>query len=1292
MAEPTRGTGVTLYNRFAELMLVVGLDENTGLVSLRKETDSEEGDDLFNTLFDDEFEAQVLAAISASKALVFLPFIVEDPTYPPSPESLATMSSFQTLRSKSEESVRPRYARSVQTYRTAPINPAVLKQHLNSESPNSSAKSVTELPLSKEAIEAITTFCFPDNAHVYADKPDNSVHFLVLTDVSGSKTYACCLTFYKPYTLTKERNGTLVYTLTDFNQSAHSSPDSTHCFMPQCCVLVSKYPYFYAMKECLSCMISHVERDLEEMYQFLKDFTYTMTMAPVPPAGNVIVEMSVYNLSVSLFPPETPEKPVLDLPLHLVFLCFPIDELLKIFTAILCEERLVFVSSNYALLTIVMESLLYYILPFNWRFTYVPILSASSLELLDAPGTFMMGCNSRHLNEVQRVEGLIVVNIEEGTVSINTRRGLTPPSSLTSSSSQQDLVINEDAAPLIPSLPAGPVNIFKNICKRSKFQMELSDVQRPFYYDIEEERALRMKKCLQFNTEISFAFLEMMVNLFRGTLSYLRIELRRFNKQLFMESIPECDKPFYEKVLSTDMFKQFLEDRLNEKIDYWSDHESRTRPYTKTANGNLDLMIPGQRHQKKPDRRQMSITTFSSLSPRVFEVFRLPGLNDSVTYIKNAIIMLNKTIEECRNLHYRSSYIYLRGMFHAAEDNVESALDDLLSLHTHNARLLPIRLVCKLLQSFPEADREELLTRKGTTHLSELVHDLEHERSTPGRRIMDNISIPDCDLNLEDFVETVSLLDMATDYDTIQRLFLALCQPHRPTHVEKYTFDVLRLSYEENQAQCKALALSDGCLQVNEVILRVSSLIKTDFGMGRIVLTDKRLFFIKDVSNTYREIVKLRYIAKLEKVQYHSFLMAVDALVITDLANRVKFTAWLKNDRNLWCVLIEEMRAGKIVAEATKDFTAIGQAVQNVLLLDAIIRSGQDECVTHYGQVNVAVETLCFFTAYMADDRHNLPKDTVSALQHRVDPNIGQRERKTVEVMLYTSDSNNSNSPRLWCGMGDGKVRVFDATNWTLERSFVQTKHTVSALISVGDTQVWAGSHGIFIIETETVSCNNTLTDHPDLVVDIVLANQGRHAYSASVDGTIIRWELQTLRAVKKIQLSETQSLRSIKLYDNKLWCGTWPHIIALDMEGNRLQTFTHMPDNNTGKLLELDCFEVFNDEIWAGCRRESQVVIWDEKTTRKKEILRPDCRGVSVILLFGDKVWVGTKDGTIFIYNAINKQLWKTIKAHDDAVRSLCAAESRYIMSGAGSKDGKIAIWSPNVEISDTECGLNSD
>ena len=59
-------------------------------------------------------------------------------------------------------------------------------------------------------------------------------------------------------------------------------------------------------------------------------------------------------------------------------------------------------------------------------------------------------------------------------------------------------------------------------------------------------------------------------------------------------------------------------------------------------------------------------------------------------------------------------------------------------------------------------------------------------------------------------------------------------------------------------------------------------------------------------------------------------------------------------------------------------------------------------------------------------------------------------------------------------------------------------------------------------------------------------------------------------------------------------------------------------------------------------------------------------------------QIWVGTKDGTIFIYMASSRRLWKTIKAHEDSVRALCAAESRYVMTGAGSKDGKVAIWSP--------------
>lgn len=333
---------------------------------------------------------------------------------------------------------------------------------------------------------------------------------------------------------------------------------------------------------------------------------------------------------------------------------------------------------------------------------------------------------------------------------------------------------------------------------------------------------------------------------------------------------------------------------------------------------------------------------------------------------------------------------------------------------------------------------------------------------------------------------------------------------------------------------------------------------------------------------------------------------------------------------------------------------------------------------------------MCFFTDYVADNRHRLPKDTTDSLQHRVDPNVGQRERKTVEVLLYTSGSANTENgslgtgpvpPRLWCGMGDGKVKVFDATLWTLEKTFVQTKGQVACLAAVGEFQVWAGAQGIFIIDTVTITSNKTLTEHQDLVSDICVSENGRYAFSASVDGSIIKWEVQTLSILSNFSLGPGCFIRSLQLHDHHLWCGTWESIVVVDLDGSHQHTFQHHPRHTAGQKTEqLDCFIVTSDEIWAGCRRQGQIVVWDKKSTQFKASYNVECRGISIMRHIDDKVWVGTKDGTIFIYKLGTGKLWKTIKAHEDAVRALCAADDRYVMSGAGSKDGKVAIWSPNA------------
>jgi len=56
-----------------------------------------------------------------------------------------------------------------------------------------------------------------------------------------------------------------------------------------------------------------------------------------------------------IFPSDKVDKPVTDIPLHLVFLSFADNEILKILSAFFMEERIVFLSSSYALLTVIIE-------------------------------------------------------------------------------------------------------------------------------------------------------------------------------------------------------------------------------------------------------------------------------------------------------------------------------------------------------------------------------------------------------------------------------------------------------------------------------------------------------------------------------------------------------------------------------------------------------------------------------------------------------------------------------------------------------------------------------------------------------------------------------------------------------------------------------------------------------------------------------------------------------------------------------------------------------------------------
>ncbi|OWF38493.1 DENN domain-containing protein 3-like [Mizuhopecten yessoensis] len=1272
---------VRIHNSLAELFILVGLDDNTTLIPAHK---SDSGnDDILENLYMQDYEPQVLTALSATTMMHFFPFPRQDMEYP----SINLKEAFYCSNTDSSSSQSGRFfkrnAQQGKQLRTQSVSPASVTRLMSIRWPQGGGRTMNaahsqcsfsnlDFPVSEEVIKSITTFCFPDNMKIYATEPESFAHFLVLTDMSGVKSYATCLTFCRPFIVEKDDQDYVYMTLDTTNEPLTAG--QYRSFIPHCGIFISKFPYFSTTKDIMSYMVSLITKKPDDMLAYIKEFSHTLTLTPVPPAGPVAVEICCDKQTFTIYPPEKADKPVINIPLHLVFISFHDDQILQVLAALFMEERIVFLSSSYALLTTISESFLSFLLPFRWRFTYVPVLSLKALDLLDAPGTFIMGCHLKHRSLVEQVEGLVVVNIDEGTVVVN-------PTHMTSDLHH------------IPAIPEEPATSFRKVCKRARVFFELEDVQRPTCHDVSEEKKIQETRIRRLNRVIEDGCLELMVNLFRGVVLEVRPEHHSFNKQLFVESQGKNaeDKLFYEEVLKKDMFKSFLDDRLQEKTDYWTEFERKTRQFIKQASvGHIRI---SNVHPRKPLIKQVSLSRIhENPYEKPLVIVRLSQNNSSSRYVTSCITSLKMTFKTSMAYQERASYLYLTAVFKFAEHDHIGALKDIITLAAIDWNLLPKKLVHEIHNLLTAQEKQTLENVQGYTNIIETLKEENQSMDSTIRRYHnhnDIINIPDYDLPFEMFRKYVSLYEMTQDSDTIQRLFHALNGMAPKTHLDHETFQAFCLCWQENHEQCITV-MEERNLQINESVLKVSSLCKTDFGTGRVVLTDKRLLFMRDASKKLKEIVKLRDIQLLEKVQLHSFLSNADALRIhrrvSGKVEQDKFTVWLKDERNHFTLLIQEMWAGKVISEATKDIVVVQQAAQNVLLVDTTIRSGEVESCSHNATVESSADNLCCYIRAMERGEHLLSVATKEALQNKLDPNFGEPERTSIQALLYTpGDTETHLSPKLWCGLVNAKIRVFDGISWTLEKEFVQAKKSLSCLTAVGKKQVWVGSFEICIIETETIQSKCILSDHREFVIDIIAVDDSRYVYSASVNGVIIRWYVKGLTVANRIALdmSGGETLRRLQYAQGFLWCGVWKSIWQISKAGEVLAKFSFDVPKSviTVQPVEMECFHIMpNGQIWAGCRRDGTIAILDANNGGKIiEIIKlQSTRGISIMVKLKNRMWVGTKSGIIYVVDIETRKTNKHLKAHCDAVRALCCAEERYIISGAGSSDGKIAIWSP--------------
>ncbi|XP_069882024.1 DENN domain-containing protein 3-like isoform X1 [Dipodomys merriami] len=1161
---------------------------------------------------------------------------------------------------------------------------------------------------------ALPQLCFPGGVCAAWEPKEDHVHFLVLTDVCGNRTYGVVAQYHRPL-----HDEYCFYSGKTHWELSRPSAGTAGCFVPFAVCVVSRFPYYNALKDCLSCLLTHLKlcKDFE-VDNHIKDFAARLSLIPSPPPGPLHLMFNMKPLQV-VFPSRVdPESPIVDLDLHLPLLCFRPEKVLQILTCILTEQRIVFFSSDWALLTLVAECFMVYLHPLQWQHTFVPILSRQMLDFVMAPTSFLMGCHLDHFEEVSKeADGLVLIDIDRGSVTCpefpNNNLGT-------------------------PEVPLAAAQEFIQRVQSLQLHRELHLAHLSSSTDLNEGRARRRAWQQTLNCRVQQITLHLLVSIFREVKNHLNYEHRVFNSEEFLKTRAAGDQPFYRQVLDTYMFHSFLKARLSRTMDAFArmdrdtqseeDRENgmlisprrptvekmalRKPPALPLAHRRMVVSMPNLQDIALPELppRNLSLRVMGSshcqssslalnVAPKSTYTFKIPEIHFPLVrqcvqaYYADFAGLLSKAMGLLApdNSLLLARYFYLRGIMHLMQGQLLSALLDFQNLYKTDLGIFPADLVKGTMAAMSTAERAQA---ERTPELKRLITEVLDKlgQAPKADDTVKNFELPKKHMQLDDFVKRVQESGIVKDTDIICRLFTALTVGQQK-QIDPETFKDFYNCWKETEAEAQEVSLPSlvmDHLDKNECVYKLSSSVKTSHGVGKIAMTQKRLFLLTEGRPGYVEISTFRNIEEVKNSMVAFLLLRIPTLKIKMVSKKEVFEANLKSECDLWHLMVKEMWAGRKLADDYKDPQFVQQALTNVLLMDAVVGTLQSPGAIY------AASKLSYFDKMRTEMPLEVPKTTSETLKHKINPSAGETGPQAVEVLLYTpghldpAEKVEDAHPKLWCALSGGKVIVFDASSWTVhQHCFRVGSSRVNCMVMADQSQVWVGSEDavIYIINVHSVSCNKQLTEHRAAVTGLAAPAGGRPSelYSCSVDGTVLAWDVSSLRVTGRFQLP-CGGLTAISLHSSRLWCCAGSSIVEVTAHGvlrQQLRINGGHPEVQAS-FLGLQILPE-QEQLWAACAGHSELYIWSlGDLGRPPESVRlPHCSEISCMIRVKRQIWVGGAGpsqgrprGKIYVIDADQRTVAKELLAHVDCVRTLCSAEGRYVLSGSGPEEGKIAIW----------------
>nr|XP_005910460.1 PREDICTED: DENN domain-containing protein 3 [Bos mutus] len=1160
---------------------------------------------------------------------------------------------------------------------------------------------------------ALPQLCFPGGLCVASEPREDCVHFLVLTDICGNRTYGVVAQYYRPL-----HDEYCFYNGKTHWEALGPGGSAARCFVPFAVCVVSRFPYYNALKDCLSCLLTHLKfcKDFE-VDNHIKDFAAKLSLIPSPPPGPLHLIFNMKPLQI-VFPSRAdPESPLIDLDLHLPLLCFRPEKVLQILSCLLTEQRIVFFSSSWALLTLVAECFMAYLHPLQWQHTFVPILSGQMLDFLMAPTSFLMGCHLDHFEEVSKeADGLILINIDSGNITYS-----------------------NDEEVDVPDIPLLAAQTFIQRVQSLQLHHELDLAHLCASTDVNEGRASRRAWQQQLNCQIQQMTLQLLVSIFREVKNHLNYEHRVFNSEEFLKTRALGDQQFYKQVLDTYMFHAFLKARLSRRMDAFAQMDLHTQSEEDRINGMLlsprrptiekmasrkssashtahrrmvvsmpnlqDITVP-ELPPRNSSLRKIQTTEYGSshtvldVPPKSTHTFKIPEIHFPLVaqcvqaFYADCVAQLSKAMGSLapENSVLLARYFYLRGLVQLMQGQLLDALLDFQSLYKTDVRVFPTDLVQTTVESLSAPERTQAERMPELRRLISEVMDRPADVPKADDRVK-NFELPKKHMQLDDFVKRVQESGIVKDTIIIHRLFEALTVGHEK-QIDPETFKDFYNCWKEAEAEAQEVSLPLSVMEQldkSECVYKLSRSVKTNRGVGKIAMTQKRLFLLTEGRPGYVEISTFRNIEDVRSTMATFLLLRIPTLKIKTTSKKEVFEANLKTECDLWHLMVKEMWAGRKLADDHKDPQYVQQALTHILLMDAVVGTLQSPGAIY------AASKLSYFDRMKNEIPMAVPKTTSETLKHKINPSEGETTPRAVDVLLYTpghldpAEKVEDAHPKLWCALNEGKVIVFDASSWTIhQHCFRVGTSKLNCMVMAEQSQVWVGSEDsvIYIINVHSMSCNKQLTDHRSSITGLAVQD-GVQApstvYSCSTDGTVLAWNASSLRVTSRFQVPGG-GLSAIRLHGGRLWCCTGDSILMVNMNGSSCQKL-----KITGSFKETGTsflgFQLMpeQEQLWAACAGYPDVYVWSLQDLAQppQRIHLQDCSEINCMIRVKKQIWVGTTGlsqgqlkGKIYVMDAERRTVEKELVAHADTVKTLCSAEDRYVLSGAGPEEGKIAIW----------------